>query len=531
MSVTTQTKQRGKTVVLPRFRLESWRLYAVLTAICAIPIALYAPFFNEPFMRDEGFYAAVAQIMKHGGMPYRDAFDNKPPLIFAYYYVSFAFFGEHIWAPRLLAALMVSATTLLVYFQARFIYSQRASLVAMIAFALTMGLAMFETNANVEYFMLLPTMAALLCFTLGVKRGGLGWFLLAGVLSGISVMTKETSVFAGGLFFLYLAWQGYREEHWAFLRSPAFIGKSAAMAVGFAAALFAVFLPFLLTGTTNDFFHCVFIYTFQYVGAGQGTLFKLQAIATTPLMLVIATGPLAIFTAAGVWTYWKRDGDYDGKLIAAWFLAGCLGIMAAGRFFAHYYVMLFPIMALLVPAGIVYVRDRWTTRRARLIVWSLISFSMILPIGINSAIYFHADADDRHAQKFFQEPRAQWEGQSQEFSEWLLARTEPGDQIYNLGFQNEVYFYTKLSSPTRFLFSYPFQLDHDFEQEALADLKANPPKYVWGSQLDQPSAVADGDYYPHDIYNWVQGNYDYMGKIYFAHVWQLKGGPLPRANI
>ncbi|MCI0839710.1 MAG: hypothetical protein J4O00_08795, partial [Chloroflexi bacterium] len=58
---------------------------ALIAAICAIPILLYLPFLAEPFMRDEGFYAAVAQQMLDGGIPYRDAFDNKPPMIFVWY--------------------------------------------------------------------------------------------------------------------------------------------------------------------------------------------------------------------------------------------------------------------------------------------------------------------------------------------------------------------------------------------------------------------------------------------------------------
>jgi hypothetical protein len=164
-------------------------------------------------------------------------------------------------------------------------------------------------------------------------------------------------------------------------------------------------------------------------------------------------------------------------------------------------------------------------------VWSLIGLSLIAPLGINGVIYLHADADDRHEQKYFRVERAQWETQSQELSDWILARTQPGDKIYNLGFQNEVYFYTKLSSPTRFLFDYPFQLDHDFEQEALADLKADPPKYVFGSKLDQPPEIPNDDYYPYAIYNWVKDNYDYVGQIYYAYMWQRKDAPLPAAGI
>ncbi len=34
---------------------------ALIAAICATPVVLYLPFLAEPFMRDEGFYAAAAQ--------------------------------------------------------------------------------------------------------------------------------------------------------------------------------------------------------------------------------------------------------------------------------------------------------------------------------------------------------------------------------------------------------------------------------------------------------------------------------------
>ena len=52
---------------------------ALIAAICAIPVVLFIPFLTEPFFRDEGFFAAAAQRILDGGIPYRDAFD-KPLL-------------------------------------------------------------------------------------------------------------------------------------------------------------------------------------------------------------------------------------------------------------------------------------------------------------------------------------------------------------------------------------------------------------------------------------------------------------------
>ena len=243
----------------------------------------------------------------------------------------------------------------------------------------------------------------------------------------------------------------------------------------------------------------------------------------SPFMMLYATGPWFIFAMFGAWAFWKRRSTDPGKLFwVAWFAASMVGIYAAGRFFAHYYVILFPIMALLIPAGIVYVRDRWQGRRARLVVWSLLVISLLIPVGLNAYIYFQPTEAARHEQKFFNIDRAKWETQSQDLAAWFDARTTPDDYLYDLGFQVDVLFYADRQSPTRFVFDYPFWLDHGFEQEAIADLQAHSPKFIFNSPLDEPNNPGDG-YYPRDLYNWIQQNYDYLGKVYYANVWQLKG--------
>ncbi|HEY5625149.1 MAG TPA: glycosyltransferase family 39 protein, partial [Dehalococcoidia bacterium] len=185
---------------------------ALIAAICAIPVVLYIPFLAEPFFRDEGLYAAVAQMILDGEVPYRDAFDNKPPMIFAWYALSFVLFGEHVWAPRLLAALLLSASTLLMYFEGRLLFSHRAGIVAALALALSFGLATLETGANTEFFMILPLVAALYTFSMGQKTGQSRWYLAAGFLSGIAIATKHISLFVLSLYVVLAAWPLIREQ-------------------------------------------------------------------------------------------------------------------------------------------------------------------------------------------------------------------------------------------------------------------------------------------------------------------------------
>jgi len=521
MSVTTQAKHSKKAIPLPRVGLGSWRLTLVLAAICALPVVFYAPFFNEPFMRDEGFYATVAQIIKHGGIPYRDAFDNKPPMIFAWYYASFAIFGEHVWAPRVLVSLLLSATTLLVYFQARFIYSQGGAAFAAAAFAVSIGFAMFETNANVEYFMLLPTVAGLLCFTLGVRRDSVPWYFAAGALSGVSIMTKETSLFAFLVYFPYLGYQAYRDQGREFLRQRRLWLKASSLGAGCLAVCALILAPFALTGTGGDFFDAVVVYTWTYVGGGMDPLTKLRVMFTAPIMLAYATGPWFIVGVCGAWALCRQKTDPEKVFLVAWVAACGLGIYAAGRFYLHYYVIIFPGIALLVPAGASYLRDHWQSRRVRLPIWSVLTLLALPGLFINGGIYAHSSVAARHEHKYSGGIRSQWEIESPALADWIVAHTSANDQIYNFGFQSELYFYANKTSPTRFYIDHAFGLDEKYEQDAIRELSANPPVYVIDSAIYEDRTKIN--YYSEPVHEWIEQNYDYVGKIYYADVWRLKG--------
>src|SRR3989442_15997030 len=90
---------------------------APLIVLCLLPIILYLPVIASPFERDEGVYATIAQRLLRGDIPYRDLFDNKPPLIYGWYTFSFLLFGETVAAPRIIPAVLLSCTTLALFAQ------------------------------------------------------------------------------------------------------------------------------------------------------------------------------------------------------------------------------------------------------------------------------------------------------------------------------------------------------------------------------------------------------------------------------
>src|SRR5438128_2470887 len=82
-------------------------------------VALRAPCAAIPLERDEGEYAYIAQRMLHGELPYRDAFDQKPPGVFLAYLVPVRIFGTSVVAIHVTAYIWSALTALFVYLCAR----------------------------------------------------------------------------------------------------------------------------------------------------------------------------------------------------------------------------------------------------------------------------------------------------------------------------------------------------------------------------------------------------------------------------
>ncbi len=85
---------------------------AVAAALIAVFALLRAPYVSVPLERDEGEYAYIAQRLLEGDVPYRDAFDQKPPGVFLAYAMAFVSFGQSIESIHWLLYLWTAATAL-----------------------------------------------------------------------------------------------------------------------------------------------------------------------------------------------------------------------------------------------------------------------------------------------------------------------------------------------------------------------------------------------------------------------------------
>ncbi len=72
-------------------------------------LLLIPPMLNAPFGRDQGIFAWVASVMLDGGMPYRDAWDIKGPLVYCVYAIMLFFSSHQVWIVYVPDVLLITA--------------------------------------------------------------------------------------------------------------------------------------------------------------------------------------------------------------------------------------------------------------------------------------------------------------------------------------------------------------------------------------------------------------------------------------
>lgn len=490
-----------------------------LVLVCLLPILLYLPFMGAPFERDEGVYATIAEGMLKGQVPYRDLFDNKPPVVFVWYALSFLVFGEQVAAPRIIAAVLLSFTTLSLFAEVRMLFPRGVAYLAAILFALSTGLPYVALHANTEAYMLFPLVTSLLAFTMGIRTGRGRWFLLSGVLGALAMLTKQVAVWNLLALAGMALWWSWRKNG-ARWRSAL---PAAYLTAGAAAALAAVSLPWAYSGALGDFLYANVAYNYKYVGmiSNAQRLFLLKRMVLFFLFFGAVAAPLVIGSLAGLLTIMRLRKPFGWYLFVVWGLACIAGVATGGRFYPHYFLELLPVLAILT-AIVVY--DRFRTRRLRPVPKLLLvasAFFVSISLTTSGLLYFQP----RHTEQAFSEDvyyQKQWEEESRQLGAYIAARTSPDDRIFNYGRESQIYFYADRLPAAPYFYDWAYTYDENALAETLDILRQDPPLYIIDSV--QPPLYELSERSP-SFNAFLRERYEYVGHIYFADVYRLRDAP------
>ncbi|RIK99156.1 MAG: hypothetical protein DCC71_20525 [Proteobacteria bacterium] len=449
--------------------------------VALLALALRAPVADLPFERDEGEYAYVAQRWLAGDVPYRDAFDQKPPGVFAFYAAAFALGGESPAAVRWAAQLwMLGGLAAVAAIGAR-LASPGAGVAAAIAgVVLTSDPSWLGNAINTEQLATTPLAAGALA-ALAVRtsqRAALSFAV--GALGATALLMKPVTL-------PVVAFEIATALALAQRRAPHF----AAALLGGLALVVPTALWFAAHGAWHELLDAVVWNNLAYAGetrlADYPLYFALQfrpsLAPLAPLYAAVLAAPLAL-----------RGGALArGALlwILGWLAASLLAVAAGGYFRQHYFALAMPPLALCAGVGLAALA-RLLPIRARGIAAPLAALA-IAAWSVAAGWWYYGPAPA--AAKLHRIYGSNPFPEAPALGAWLAQRSAPDDRIFVYGSEPQLLFYAGRRSASRYIFVYPLTMPLPAaaarQRETLAELDAAPPRWVVGvfvrtSLLEQP---------------------------------------------
>ena len=490
----------------------------VFLALACVLLIVRLPSLVQPMGADQGLYAYIGERILAGEVPYKDAWDHKPPAIH-YTYAALRAIWPHesvVAATDLVLALLIAGLLLALGTALAGAATGRAAALLYFAFSDPSfhGMSGVSVRAQCESFIAAATAGALLLLIRG--KAGTWKHVAAGILLGLAFAFKYNAI-VYGLALLVALWGLRRFSLRAFLQ----------IAAGTLVVPLALLAVFMSRGALRDLYAATITYNLQYSGETyRGPVDFARYLLTFPvaharldaLWLVGGAGCAALLIAA----FWKRE-----RIIApAWVAAACLTIaINSSRGLPQYFVQVLPALALAAAwAGtVLWTRKKVVNYAALALVafgiWRVNDFSRFAEnVGHDAAHATGRTTREVYLARFGDRDQRKYSALAMvELGDFIRARTRPDDRIYVFGFSGAAYLHAERASASRFFWSRP----------VIVNFKAPDSRYgVAGLRHDlertQPAIVAlqQRDWWP-DVQNsaefflstpvlaeWLSGEYE-----------------------
>jgi 4-amino-4-deoxy-L-arabinose transferase-like glycosyltransferase len=448
-------------------------LLFVLPAVI-VAVLLRLPIAAIPLERDEGEYAYIAQRWLRGEVPYRSAFDQKPPGVFAAYLVIERFIGTSTVALHWGAQLYSLGTLFLIFLLGRRLFSPTAGCAAAVfAAVLIADRGVYGNAANTETFMILPLVGAMLTTMRAVGGDSPGWAFLTGILCAASLLFKQVALFDVIFYMAVLYLIGRRR--WLLL---------AAAGAGLAAGLLPVLAYFKAAGAWDDFLDCTIGYNLGYAQAQP--LSKYPDEFWRRFATILQTGwPVYVLAAIGLGRPWGWGPVETPRLTRArrlmiWWL-GCsfVGVSTGGYFREHYFMQIIPAVSVLAGLGLTTLLDlvhrTWLRPALAGAACVLVPAYAVLAAP---PYYLQGSPDEKCRATYELNPFPECVVVAQ----YVAEHSDPSAQVFVYGAEPQIYYYADRRCASRYIFTYPLLMPsptaRDRQQTVLAELRAHPPRFI-----------------------------------------------------
>jgi 4-amino-4-deoxy-L-arabinose transferase-like glycosyltransferase len=221
---------------------------------------------------DSGVYAYVGSSILNGQLPYRDVWEQKPPIGFYLNALALAMFGHSPWAIWWFNVIWIALTSVIFFLLVRKMMGTLTGCLASLFFlAGVMIPELFQGGNLMEVYGLLPQVLIIAAVYQFFSKQQERWIFIAGLLTAIALLTKQTTIALGLSTFLAVLIISLlrREFKQTLLRLFLF-------ASGVITPIVLVSSYWILNGAFYDFLDAVLLHSLAYVGEKVSFLWSLK---------------------------------------------------------------------------------------------------------------------------------------------------------------------------------------------------------------------------------------------------------------
>jgi len=319
-------------------------LFTIITFFIRFPF-----FFRDYIDRDESTFILLGQSWADGFLPYTHLWDLKPPLTFAFFAAIISVFGKSFIAIRLAGVFLVVCTAYFTFKIAVTTTTKKAAVFVGIVCIFLLSLFGSLQGVMSEHICIAFFIPAL--YLLQTKRT-FGYYFLAGLFMGITVMVKLNMAFPIFFIGLFLLYESFFTKRNINLLQVLFF------AIGVISVVVATIVPYILTNQSLIWWESVILAPLEYTEARRYSILKFA-----PIFLITS-----IFL---IYAHRSKYLDFKNRTVQI-LLVAIFGVLVSfikgGRINGHYLIQSHPMLLILVGTVLYNLRLHYKTVIPRYLV-------------------------------------------------------------------------------------------------------------------------------------------------------------------
>lgn len=482
-----------------------------------------------PFGLDQGIFAWVGDEILRGGVPYRDAWDQKGPATHFTFALAQALFGRHMYSIRIVDAILLLSTMTVLFFGLRRSFTPDIAHFTIAWFALCyLGNGFWYTSQSDGWIAMIQALVIAIALPFSHAHPARSMFL-AGALLCLAGLFKSPYLVTG-IVVLPLAW------HIASGSESKPVQLLSAGVAGYAATLLAAVIYFAAYDSLDDVYAVQIAFNSVYAGeldvSPRIHLHKWFARLRSPHV-----APLLPLAALGLYATYVKRRTFAVFLLTLG-LVDILLIVLQRRYFLYHLLPFYLGLAVLAGAGLAYLFQVAASRsgssrdsETRSPVWQSHLANTLIVCILCVAVYrpathlqewlsmaFGPKTLHEYHDKFGTKGGGHHCVTSIEVGRYLAEHTNPNDMIAMWSFDVSPLYFADRKSATRFGYHYPVVQSLKFPQlnwikiDFIEAIEASKPKYIVVSKNDvwNSTEKSSDEYIRQDfpfLHNYIMVNY------------------------